>query len=46
MEEDGTSVDAEREILQLLGSSTTYVALFNDDEWSEKSSAVSFLMST
>lgn len=46
MEEDGTNVDAEREMLQLLGSSTTYMALFSDQQWSEKSSNVSSLLNS
>ena len=35
MENDGTNVEIDRELLRLLGATTTYVVLLDDEQWQD-----------
>ena len=44
LEEDGTNIDVHEEIIQALGQSVTYIALFGDEEWIATNAAINNAM--
>jgi len=39
MEEDGTNVDINKDLLMVLGTSTTYVVLLENEQWRDNNPA-------
>jgi len=39
MEEDGTNVDIDKDLLMVLGTSTTYVVLLENEQWRDNNPA-------